>query len=48
MQKLALAKLSKEEQLDRRIKELEARNQDLAAENFFLKKLSALEDEDKK
>lgn len=48
MQKPALAKLSKEEQLERRIKELEARNQDLAAENFFLKKLSALEDEDKK
>lgn len=48
IQEPALAKLSKEERLERRIKELEACNQDLAAENFFLKKLSALENENKK
>ncbi|WP_267200888.1 transposase [Limosilactobacillus kribbianus] len=48
IQEPALAKLSKEERLERRIKELEACNQDLAAENFFLKKLSALENKNKK
>lgn len=45
IQDRTVAKLSKEEQLERQLKKLEARNQDLAAENYFLKKLSALENE---
>ena len=45
IQDRTVAKLSKEEQLARQLKKLEARNQDLAAENYFLKKLSALENE---
>ncbi|WP_156402523.1 helix-turn-helix domain-containing protein, partial [Limosilactobacillus equigenerosi] len=43
IQETSLDKLSNEEKLERRIKELEAHNQDLAAENFLLKKLTALE-----
>ena len=42
LQPAKLAKLSEEEQLQRRIKELEAQNQLLKAENFYLKKVRAL------
>uniref|UniRef100_UPI000A4C9BF1 helix-turn-helix domain-containing protein n=1 Tax=Limosilactobacillus equigenerosi TaxID=417373 RepID=UPI000A4C9BF1 len=43
IQETSLDKLSNEEKLERRIKELEAHNQDLAAENFFIKKINGLE-----